>query len=1224
MKTEITEEIGTKQQVRTSILIGGFFVLLAAVVIGVASLNNTGKREATDQPTAIQEPFKKPHDASQKPEYLLGQLLVQTTSDARATMEAYADALTQGGDPRELERSPLSDINQQFAAQKIESVIRSTTTPEAVTAANPQRVQRKPRGVTVPDLHDWFLLTFPKDTDLSTLQRSYESLEEVRAVSLNYQFRTNAIQQPRVFPPNDPYYASSGAWGQNYRDLWGLQQIGIETAWGSTIGNQSIVVAISDTGVDYNHEDIRSSIWVNTDEVLDGIDNDNNGYIDDVRGWDFTTCAQFGWIGCITPKPTDNDPMDGYGHGTHVAGTVGATTNNRLGIAGINWRVQVMPVQGLNTHGVGSLSDLVNTIVYATDNGADVINMSWGGASVYVFPPILREALDYAYGHGVVLVAAAGNSDNNLDTFIQSPSHYPNLLSVAASNHVGGRASYSNYGSEVAITAPGGDGDGDSWIRLADEEASYQTYRSSQVVGAFSEIDLSIFVFSDPRVTLQTAVGPDAGTVIISADGATVTSFDLYAPTPGFTEREFIVPATNARLRFTIGTESNPQSMGHTVALDGFWLWSFGNPFVINESIFWFSDGPIDPTKRNILSLRAAGTDMYGDGLSLVGSKYYRSRGTSMAAPHVAGVVALLLAKNPTWNAEQVEAALEQGATDVEIYGAGWDPYTGAGILHAARALAVQDPLIGIMTSPATGAIIARSASVAIRGTVMGGGFQRYTLEYGIGNQPTSWAPIGKPHTAAVPEINGLLGEWDTSQFPADRYTVRLVVTGAGGQQLSRTASLHVGVEPGWGQFLEGEFWQSFSVGDLDGDGMKELVGAEEATQKAIFVWKPDGTIPPGWPKSVAPAVPSQPALADLDHDNKDDVLFLASQDGSTSLVALNGQGETLPGFPMPVAGNGFGYSYIAPVIADLDGNGNLDILIRTGWPGAPVSRYEYVLGPNPLQFRWTIQTSTGFPLQPTVGDVTGDGTPDIVVVNNHVLLVVDRNGQTLPGWPRSFPDTGFYIPAVVGDISGDSASEIVVQAFWTGLTYAFDGTGNLVPGAWPVAGRVNMNGYEAKQVLADIDQDGKNEVIANRYILDGDGSTISSWTLGADYPTGPVVADIDADGVPEVLFETASEWVVGAPEFVVAYEVDGTPITELPTMRFPLEVRGIPMTSPVIDDFEHDGILDLVLPAQDSYFTEPGFFLYKWRLGPTGPLPASEEWRVLDHDAQHTNANSP
>jgi len=175
-------------------------------------------------------------------------------------------------------------------------------------------------------------------------------------------------------------------------NLWGNDLVNAPEVWARGYTGQNVVVAVLDTGVDSNHSDLAGNIWTNAGEIAgDGIDNDRNGFVDDIRGWDFAY--------------NDNGPRDVDGHGTHVAGTI-AGLNDGVGITGVAYNAKIMPVKVLSNRGSGSSSDMAAGIRYATDNGADVINLSLGGP----YPSsTLRNALQYAQDRGVVVVMASGN-----------------------------------------------------------------------------------------------------------------------------------------------------------------------------------------------------------------------------------------------------------------------------------------------------------------------------------------------------------------------------------------------------------------------------------------------------------------------------------------------------------------------------------------------------------------------------------------------------------------------------------------------------------------------------------------------------------------------------------------------------------------------------------------------------------------------------------------------
>ena len=228
----------------------------------------------------------------------------------------------------------------------------------------------------------------------------------------------------------------------DYDKQWGLQKIGIETAWEKTTGSSDIVVAVIDTGIDYTHEELAANIWHNQGEIAgNGIDDDGNGLIDDTMGYDFAN--------------RDNDPFDDNRHGTHCAGIIGAKSDNTVGIAGVSPNVSLMPIKVLSENGAGSTLNIYNGFRYAVDNGARIISMSLGG---YGFSYLTYYGAYYAYKNNVLVVAAAGNESNNNDTTPVYPAGFPfsNIIAVAASNGSDTLSSFSNYGSRsVDIAAPG-------------------------------------------------------------------------------------------------------------------------------------------------------------------------------------------------------------------------------------------------------------------------------------------------------------------------------------------------------------------------------------------------------------------------------------------------------------------------------------------------------------------------------------------------------------------------------------------------------------------------------------------------------------------------------------------------------------------------------------------------------------------------------------------------
>lgn len=282
--------------------------------------------------------------------------------------------------------------------------------------------------------------------------------------------------------PDDPFFSTSGSWGQPYSDLWALKKIKAVEAWQYSTG-AGVKVAVIDTGVDYFHPDIASNIWINPGEIPDnGVDDDGNGYIDDLNGYDFVTCEDQGQLSCRSPKAADRDPFDSSGHGTHVAGIIGAVANNGKGIAGVAPEVTIIPVRAIGKDGNGTVADLAAAILYAVDNGADIINASWGGP---FNSNLLKEVFDYAEEQGVLAVTAAGNSGDSINEI--EPARFASVITVAATTTNDRLSDFSNYSSfpvygptvptVVDISAPGG-GD-DSGEKSLSSKANILSLRAS-------------------------------------------------------------------------------------------------------------------------------------------------------------------------------------------------------------------------------------------------------------------------------------------------------------------------------------------------------------------------------------------------------------------------------------------------------------------------------------------------------------------------------------------------------------------------------------------------------------------------------------------------------------------------------------------------------------------------------------------------------------------------
>lgn len=272
----------------------------------------------------------------------------------------------------------------------------------------------------------------PDDMSVEDAIAQYKNDPDVEYAEPNYILRALLI-------PNDT----------NFTNLWGLNQtsdadIDAPEAWDITTGCiTDVVIAVIDTGVAYNHPDLAANIWSNTGENCTTPigDNDGNDYANDCRGWDFLD--------------NDNDPMDYNSHGTHVAGTIAARGNNSSGITGVMWCAKIMPLRFLGVSGAGDTADAAAAVTYAANNGARIINASFGGGP---YSQTMYDAINYARSNNVLFVAAAGNDGTNNDTAPAYPASYDldNIISVAATDQNDALASFSNRGAtSVDVAAPG-------------------------------------------------------------------------------------------------------------------------------------------------------------------------------------------------------------------------------------------------------------------------------------------------------------------------------------------------------------------------------------------------------------------------------------------------------------------------------------------------------------------------------------------------------------------------------------------------------------------------------------------------------------------------------------------------------------------------------------------------------------------------------------------------
>lgn len=270
------------------------------------------------------------------------------------------------------------------------------------------------------------LVKIPENMSLQTALAKYTKNPNVLYAEPNYACTEDAV-------PNDSYYD----------DQWALSKINAPEAWNITTGSKKVIIAVIDSGIDLNNSDLKANIWVNPGEIPgNGIDDDHDGYIDDVYGWNFAD--------------NNNNVEDDDGHGTHVSGILAAVGNNAKGVAGVMWNATIMPLKFLDKNGDGYIDDAVSAIRYATKMGASIISCSWGGEE---YSQALKDVIDAS---SALVVCAAGNGDEGKDDDVSPiyPASFAssNIISVAATDENDNLAPFSDYGvNSVDVAAPGTD-----------------------------------------------------------------------------------------------------------------------------------------------------------------------------------------------------------------------------------------------------------------------------------------------------------------------------------------------------------------------------------------------------------------------------------------------------------------------------------------------------------------------------------------------------------------------------------------------------------------------------------------------------------------------------------------------------------------------------------------------------------------------------------------------
>ncbi|MBP2144746.1 subtilisin family serine protease [Methanofollis sp. W23] len=508
------------------------------------------------------------------------------------------------------------------------------------------------------------VVELPEDVSVEEAVDYYNRLSNVEYAEPNYY--VHALKEP-----DDPYFEK----------LWGMKNTGqvlqdgqsfdgmliyyngqagtpgadmkVPEAWNITTGSSNVTIAVIDSGVMYTHTDLAANIWKNPGEISDnGIDDDENGYVDDVYGWDFVD--------------DDWDPMDFNGHGTHCAGTIAGVGNNSAGVAGVMWKAEIMPVRALDTQGYGTVYHSIAAIKYATMMGADIISCSFGGAEG---SQAYRDAIRAS---SALVVCAAGNDGTDNDALPMYPANYnsPNILSVAALDNQDKFAIFSNYGAiSVHVAAPGvgilstvpqwpaayedeitessvNDWKTCSYLESANWSGGYMSGTDRYAMGV-SGVNVSLTYFNasfcdleDAELEFVTAYTLKEGTdkLQILVSSRDFSTYALYND---------MIESDDCYIADVVTGSSHRAVVSRTVGLDRYATMLDGAPLYIGYLYYSRSPDSFAWLDRFAITRYTEPDEGYA---------YYS--GTSMATPMVSGVAGLIKSVNQSLTAEETKQIL--------------------------------------------------------------------------------------------------------------------------------------------------------------------------------------------------------------------------------------------------------------------------------------------------------------------------------------------------------------------------------------------------------------------------------------------------------------------------------------------------------------------------------------------------------------------------------------
>ncbi|MBR9976701.1 MAG: S8 family serine peptidase [Bacteroidetes bacterium] len=957
-------------------------------------------------------------------------------------------------------------------------------------------------------LADLYLLTPRQGTDLEYFVEELSRLPEVRYAEREGILRLHSL-------PSD------SAWDSQ----WGMHRIGIVEAWNATRGNSDIVLAVIDTGIDFDHPDLRTQHWINTaedingngrfdpwpaDEIrdgisgdLDGIDNDGNGFIDDVLGYDFVDQPHPGNAAGGDYRDPDPLPLDEMGHGTSVSGIIAAATDNGIGIAGVAPDCRIMTLRAFDARGFGAEGDVARALAYAVSNGARVVNMSFGDV---VYSRVLRDVIRWSYARGVVMVSSAGNSQS---AALHYPSAYDETISVSAlaSNDI--IAGYSNYGQTVDIAAPGSD------ILTTDLEGRYTPFYGTSAAAPFVSGVAALLLSRHPHfgpeevrgILIASAedLGPQGwderyGAGLLRADRAVALDNPsvVRITAPG---TDFATDAVSIRIH---GTAASPIMRGFTL--------QYG---VGANPSRWF---PLsDPVNRQVIDEELAVWD-----IQFLPDSSYTIR---LAAESEKGITL------------EDRVVIHIDRTPPRILGALLVPAVEASSYGISAGFTTDDPTLGKLWFREQGST-APFQWVSAEGQSENNLFIGRSHHIYLG--PQYFTP-GRTYEYYLSAENAvgletILREEDGRNFT---FTVPPPISAFGFNQKPWSLPL--------GRLAR-------MTPDLNGNGVPELLMNNIREDNDFQAWEFNGL---GFTRvgDGAQGKEFPRGSGDLDGDGYPELLTSFVRDG----FLYRGKAD---GFPSQrIWADTVDGSFWSVDIADVTGDGQLELLAIIDdstfgvfeWTGSTVTEKARIVNPtSPGSEPYNSFNAS----RAATGDFNGNGRPNILLGDRDAdFFIVEYDGANFDviwGSENDFIEGGDFVAA--GDFTGDGRDEFAlgfrtagddVVPFWVFGIFRLDAN-NRLEALWNVQfhGVSESAQYGAftrirnSLTAANIDDDPELELIISSfpemYVVDFNSVT-REYDIIWQYPLvntdAVAVADFDGNGIPVIAFAT--------PDSVIFFERD-------------------------------------------------------------------------------------